>query len=88
MFFSFNALQKAWKNRKKPSDREHVTEYIWQHPEYFKINCIENNEDLSKIRLVIDYENDFKFIKSIIENTNLQLFTLSQILKLIRNNSF
>jgi spore coat polysaccharide biosynthesis protein SpsF len=85
--FSFDALQKAWKNGKKSSDREHVTEYIWQHPEYFKINCIENNKDLSKIRLVVDYENDFKFIKSIIENSHLDLFTLSKILKLMKTNS-
>jgi len=83
--FSFDALAKAWKNGKKPTDREHVTEYIWQHPQLFKINSLQNNEDLSKIRLVIDYENDFKFVKSIIENSNLRLFTLPKILKLIKH---
>lgn len=83
--FTFDALKQAWKQGKKPSDREHVTEYIWKRPEYFKINSIHNSEDLSKIRIVIDYKHDFKFVKSIIENSQFQLFTLKKILKLIKN---
>ena len=35
--FSFDALEKAWKNAIKPSEKEHVTPFIKNHPEIFKI---------------------------------------------------
>ena len=35
--FSFSVLETAWKNAQLPSEREHVTPYIYNHPEIFNI---------------------------------------------------
>jgi len=64
---SFNALQKAWKNAIKPSEREHVTFHFWNNLTSFKCERMEHEPDWSKYRLTIDYPEDFEMLKSIIE---------------------
>jgi spore coat polysaccharide biosynthesis protein SpsF len=83
--FSFEALEKAWKNAKKPYEREHVTPYIWDRPEKFKIGNVENNEDLSTTeRWTLDYEEDLELIKAIYENLYAKgkMFHMEDVLKL------
>ncbi|MHA1284340.1 MAG: cytidylyltransferase domain-containing protein [Promethearchaeota archaeon] len=65
--FSFSALEHAWRESILPSEREHVTPYIWKNPDKFKLKNFENIEDLSKIRLTVDTIEDFKLISNIIE---------------------
>ena len=65
--FTFKALEEAWKNAKKPSEREHVGKYFLSNPTLFKIGNIENSNDYSDMRLTIDYIIDFDLIKTIIE---------------------
>ena len=45
--FSFTALETAWKNATSEYDKEHVTPYIYTHPEKFKIHTIDIQELLS-----------------------------------------
>lgn len=85
--FTFNALEKAWKESKKPSDREHVTEYIWKNPEIFKLGSIKNSEDLSNMRIVVDYQEDFNLVKKIIEHLpSNDALTLEQIISFLKEN--
>lgn len=65
--FSFQALEKSWQEAKLPSEREHVTPYIWNHPEIFKNFNIKNKKDLSEYRLTIDEEKDYQALKIIVE---------------------
>lgn len=65
--FSFTSLEKAWNEAKLQSEREHVTPYIWKHPEIFKIKNILNDVDLSGLRWTLDTEEDFALIRLIIE---------------------
>ena len=48
--FSFEALQTAWKNATTSYEREHVTDYIYLHPEKFKIHTINLLKDFSDFR--------------------------------------
>jgi len=64
--FSFNALETAWKEAKLPSEREHVTPYVWNHPERFEIVEIKNDTDLSAIRLTIDEPRDYELLKRVV----------------------
>jgi len=64
--FSFAALEKSWQEAKLPSEREHVTSYIWNHPEKFKNFNVKNNVDLSDYRLTIDEERDYEALKIIV----------------------
>jgi len=66
--FSFDTLEKAWKNSILLSDREHVTPYIKFNKESFKLHFIESTKDLSSLRLTLDEEVDLKLIEIIYNN--------------------
>lgn len=57
--FTFETLQKTWKKASKKPHREHVTMYIKENTDDFKTLEIPLDEDLSDIRLTVDYEEDF-----------------------------
>lgn len=85
--FTFNALEKAWKNAKKPSEREHVTQYILNNPSLFTINSIENSENLSNIRLTVDHIIDFDLVKIIIEHFPVdEIFTIQRVVSFLNQN--
>lgn len=86
--FSFQALEKAAREAKKPEEREHVTPYLYRHPEMFKSENFVSNEDNSKYRLTVDTAEDFELISKLIEilyPKNPQ-FSLDDILKLLKKN--
>lgn len=58
--FSFDALERAWKQAKLPSEREHVTPYIVNNPDKFKTSFLKSKykKDYTKVHLSIDYEQD------------------------------
>lgn len=66
--FSFRALEKSWNEAKLPSEREHVTSYMWSHPDKFKIFNLKSDKDLSAYRLTIDTKQDYELLKKVIEN--------------------
>lgn len=66
--FSFKNLKKAWREAKKPSEREHVTFYFWKNPEMFSVFRYNLDEDLSQYRLTVDYPEDLEVIKAIVKN--------------------
>lgn len=63
--FSFAALKEAWQKAGLLSEREHVTTYIRNHLEKFKIKNLKNKKNLSHIRLTLDNKEDFILIKKI-----------------------
>ena len=86
--FTFNALENAWKNAKKLSDREHVTQYILDNPKKFKIGGLENQEDFSDLRLTLDHQVDFDLIKLVIENfPDGEIYNLKKIISFFDDNS-
>lgn len=64
--FSFKALERAWKEAKLPSEREHVTPYIWNHPELFRVVEVTHDPDLSTLRLTLDEERDYVVLKDVV----------------------
>ncbi|MDR2522913.1 MAG: glycosyltransferase family protein [Synergistaceae bacterium] len=65
--FTFAALDRAWREGRLPSEREHVTPYIYNHPEIFKLGGICNETDLSHHRWTVDTPEDFELIRAILE---------------------
>ena len=87
--FSINSLEKAWKNAKLNSEREHVTPFIWKNEKKFKILKIKNKENLdNKIRLVVDHKEDLSIIKYIFSKLLpvKSNFLLNDILLLYKKN--
>lgn len=64
--FSFTALAQAWREAKLSSEREHVTPYIWQHSEIFKIDYIEECKPYAgHLRLTLDEPADLELIRKV-----------------------
>ena len=83
--FSFKVLESVFKNANLPSEREHVTPYIYNNPKKFKIGKIKNDEDYSRIRLTVDRELDFKLIQKIVSKINKRPILLEDIMNLYKN---
>lgn len=49
------------------TDREHVTHYLYTHPDEYKINSIVNDIDYSNIRITLDNPEDWQVISRIVE---------------------
>ena len=77
-----SALKKASENTTTNFDKEHVTPYIISSEIFSKFN-IENNQDLSNLRLTVDNPEDFEVIENVFEHFNPNIyFDLEQILLL------
>jgi spore coat polysaccharide biosynthesis protein SpsF len=63
--FSFNALETAWRDAKKRYEREHISIYMHENPAIFRLDTIENDEDLSHIRFTVDRMEDLTAVKEI-----------------------
>ncbi len=68
--FSYATLQKVDKEAKQNYEREHVTPYIYGHPELFEIKFLEAEKKLTRpeIRLTVDTQEDFNLVKCIFDN--------------------
>lgn len=87
--FSFDILEYISKNAKLHSEREHVTPYLWKHPEKIKMLSVECENDLSGFRFTLDYMDDLLFIRKVYEKLYLKdsFFGLKMILDLLRNEN-
>jgi spore coat polysaccharide biosynthesis protein SpsF len=65
---TFDALKKIIKNVKTDSEKEHITKYIWENMDQFKIACPKAPKELQfpKIRLDVNTENDLKKVSQLI----------------------
>jgi spore coat polysaccharide biosynthesis protein SpsF len=63
--FTFAALERANRNATEGFEREHVTPYIYRHPELFTLRNYTNDRDLSFHRWTVDTEEDFRLINEI-----------------------
>lgn len=86
--FSFEALERAWNMTKKPSDREHVTPFMKNTPNLFKLSNIESEEDYSNFRVTVDHKEDFTVVKKLIENFPLnEVFNINKITTFFKQNN-
>lgn len=65
--FSFSALQRAWREAKLPSEREHVGPYVVNHPEWFRIGYLDKFKGLAHQRWTLDEPRDLVFLQSVFE---------------------
>jgi spore coat polysaccharide biosynthesis protein SpsF len=63
----FSVLEEAWRHATRPSDREHVTQFINRQPDRFRIRGVANDVDLSHVRWTVDEPEDFELVTRIYE---------------------
>jgi spore coat polysaccharide biosynthesis protein SpsF len=88
--FRFSALEKAWKEANKLSEREHVTPYIRNHSDLklgnlFSAISYKNNTDYSKIRMTVDEQRDFELINKIVSELGTEQSWLDYTEYIINN---
>ena len=65
--FRFAMLEYAWTHAVRPSDREHVSQFIVRQPERFRVRGYESDVDLSHLRWTVDDPEDFELVRRIYE---------------------
>ena len=80
--FTFDALENAWKNAILPSEREHVTPFLYNHKEKFNLFNLENPHNLSSIRITIDHPSDLELVRKIVSKIESRPISLSNIIDL------
>jgi len=84
---SYEVLKRAHEEAKELVYREHVTAYIYHHPDQFRLCNVSNEKDESKHRWTVDTEEDFLLIKNILETLYPinPLFTLEDVIQILRD---
>lgn len=59
------ALERTWRAARQPYERTHVTPYIYEHPEEFKIVSVTGETDYSDHRWTLDTPEDLEFIRAV-----------------------
>lgn len=85
--FTRAALERAHREADKPFQREHVTPYIYQHPEFFLLKNFLNAMDLSAHRWTLDTPEDYLLLESIFASLDRgpELFTTQAVLDLLES---
>jgi spore coat polysaccharide biosynthesis protein SpsF len=60
-----SVLERAHREAILPSEREHVTPYIWKNPQIFSTYSIEQANDHSKWRWTVDKPADLEFVRAV-----------------------
>jgi spore coat polysaccharide biosynthesis protein SpsF len=63
--FTFRALEVAWNEAGQSYERAHVTPYLYQNPERFKVLSVMGNKDYSFYRWTVDTPEDFEFVRAV-----------------------
>lgn len=86
--FSFETLQRAWREASLISEREHVTPYIWKNEQVFELRQVTQDVDLSDLRWTVDEPEDLEFVRGIYRHLYQpgQVFVTKDVLRLLDNH--
>jgi spore coat polysaccharide biosynthesis protein SpsF len=81
--FRFDALERAWREDKKTAWREHVTPYIYNNPEKFRLLPVTHAVDLSGMRWTVDTPEDLDLVRRIYRQFNNDKFSWREVLDVL-----
>lgn len=82
---SFSTLKRIHEEAKADYQREHVTNYMYEHKEVFKIYSVKNSKNLGHLRWTVDEEQDLIFVRAVYNKLYKQgrIFLINDVLKLL-----
>jgi len=83
---AFDALERAWHEDDNPARREHVTPYIYRHPEKFKLHAVTSDVDYSHMRWTVDTSEDLAFVRKIYEHFGNDRFSWRDVLRVLEEH--
>jgi spore coat polysaccharide biosynthesis protein SpsF len=91
--FSFQALETAYQQAHAPDEREHVTPYLYRHPEQFSVGHVVSDQPaMARHRWTVDTAEDFELIRRILthfaesSDENALLFSHQDVLALLEQH--
>lgn len=79
-----DALERAWREATLPSEREHVTPYIWKRPELFRLENVGREPNLSYLRWTVDEPEDLELVRRVYEHFQFETtFDTAAVLALV-----
>lgn len=85
--FSFSALEMAWNCAKKDLEREHVTPYIYNNEDKFRILHYQNQQNLSSFRYTVDEIDDLKLVRHIVSAIQNRPILMEDVINLLTEDS-
>lgn len=82
---SMSALETIWREDNNPDWREHVTPYIYFHPERFRICGVMHPQDYSRYRLTVDTPRDLELIRLIFDHFEHDRFSWEEVVSLLES---
>lgn len=83
---AFDALARAWKEDRDPAWREHVTPYLYRHPEVFRVHVVASEQDRSSMRWTVDTPEDLEFVRRIYGHFGHDRFSWREVLSLLETH--
>ena len=79
-----SVLEYAWCNAKNERDREHVTLFIRENADCYRLGNVSSSVNLSDYRWTLDQEEDYRFLSEIFSRLNgHNICTTEQVLDLL-----
>lgn len=82
--FTFAVLERAFHEARELAEREHVTPFLYRHPELFRLDSFEDSVDRSNLRWTLDTEDDWRFVSAIYERLGSN-FSTQDVLSLLES---
>jgi spore coat polysaccharide biosynthesis protein SpsF len=81
----FACLEEAWREAALPSEREHVTPFLYNHRDRYRVGSVERDPPLPRYRWTVDEEPDLELVRRIYESLypKSAAFTTADILELL-----
>jgi len=83
---TFEALACAWLEDENPLWREHVTPYIYRHPEKFTLKAVANEKNYSSMRWTVDTAQDLAFVRQIYNYFGHDRFSWKEVLAVLEEH--
>ena len=81
--FRFSVLEAAWREAREPGFREHVTSFMYGHPERFRIAGVTYEPDWSVLRWTVDTPDDYALVRRIYEHFGHDRFGWEDVLAVL-----
>ena len=81
--FSMDALRRCWRDATLPPEREHVTYYMYRHPERFNLLPVTNQVDYARHRWTVDTPEDMELVQRVYQHFGHGDFHWREVLALL-----
>lgn len=82
---SFRGLEEAWRAATWSYQRAHVTPYLYEHPDRFRILPVTADKDYSGHRWTVDTHEDLQFVRAVFSRLVDTSFSFRDVLKLLES---